>query len=232
MIYSQYSGKGLPLGHNVKECLRSFLCRVMLPPVSAAVPAARTAEAPVTKDDMVADLRAGCKPRTDWRLGTEHEKFGFYLKDYKRIDYGTISKIFSALQSRHGWQPMQEGDNVIGLRQNGESITLEPGGQFELSGAPVSNLHQTAEEVGSHLQQVKEIAAELGVGFVGLGFDPKWAVSEIPIMPKGRYQLMKSYMPTVGKVPCQMVPDRRLVACHSVASSFSLYDFARNIYVH
>lgn len=102
------------------------------------------------------------------------------------------------MQTRYGWQPIVEGGNVICLLQGGQSITLEPGGQFELSGAVLTDLHATVAETSSHLSQLKAVASELGVGFTGLGFDPKWRLDEIPMMPKGRYQLMKAYMPTVG----------------------------------
>lgn len=115
------------------------------------------------------------------------------------MDYEHIRQVFVKLQSRFGWKPIMEGDLIIGVEMDGQSVTLEPGGQFELSGAPVRTLHQTCAEVNSHLYQVKTIGEELGIGFVGVGFDPKWSIPEIPIMPKERYRLMRSYMPTVGK---------------------------------
>ncbi len=101
---------------------------------------------------------------------------------------------------RFGWQPVYEAGNVIALTMDSASISLEPGGQFELSGAPLDNLHQTCAEVHTHLAQVKVVAEEMGVGFMGLGFDPKWRRDEVPIMPKGRYKLMLAYMPTRGAV--------------------------------
>jgi glutamate--cysteine ligase len=99
---------------------------------------------------------------------------------------------------RFGWQPVHEAGNVISLTLDGASITLEPGGQFELSGAPLHTLHQTCAEVHNHLVQVKAVAREMDVGFLGLGFDPKWRREDVPVMPKGRYRLMLDYMPTKG----------------------------------
>lgn len=152
---------------------------------------------PVTREDLIQHLRSGCRPRDQWRIGTEHEKLGFNLADKRRMDYSQISQVFEKLEERFGWQPMKESGLTIGVKQDGQSVTLEPGGQFELSGAPVATLHQTCAEVNSHLYQVKTIGEELGIGFLGTGFDPKWALDEIPVMPKNRYRLMKAYMPKV-----------------------------------
>ena len=133
------------------------------------------------------------------RIGTEHEKFGFQLDTLKPIEYEAhVQKLLQALVDRFDWEPIMEAGNIIGAKQNGQSVTLEPGGQFELSGAPLSNLHQTCAEVHSHLYQVKTVSRELGVGFLGLGFQPKWSVEDTPVMPKGRYKIMKQYMPTRG----------------------------------
>lgn len=143
-------------------------------------------------------LRSGCKPRDKWRIGTEHEKLGFNLSDNTRMDYDQIAAVFERLESRFGWEPMKEAGLTIGVKLDGQSVTLEPGGQFELSGAPVATLHQTCAEVNSHLYQSKTIGEELGIGFLGIGFDPKWRIEDIPVMPKDRYRLMKAYMPTVG----------------------------------
>eukprot|EP00879_Flechtneria_rotunda_P008274 GHRR01008667.1.p1 GENE.GHRR01008667.1~~GHRR01008667.1.p1 ORF type:complete len:429 (+),score=94.13 GHRR01008667.1:257-1543(+) len=171
--------------------------RVPLHVVAANAPSEGSKE-PVTRKDLINHLRSGCRPRDRWRIGTEHEKLGFNLADNSRMDYKQISRVFEKLESRFGWQPMKEGDLTIGVKLDGQSVTLEPGGQFELSGAPLTTLHQTCAEVNSHLYQVKTIGEELGIGFLGAGFDPKWHIEEIPIMPKDRYRLMKSYMPTVG----------------------------------
>ena len=134
-----------------------------------------------------------------FRIGTEHEKFGFDLKTLKPIEYEAhVAKLLNALVERFDWEPIMEKECIIGAVKDGQSVTLEPGGQFELSGAPLANLHQTCSEVHSHLYQVKTVCKELGVAFLGLGFQPKWSVEETPVMPKGRYRVMKAYMPTVG----------------------------------
>ncbi len=153
-----------------------------------------------SRDDLVAYLENGNTPRDEWRIGTEHEKFGYRLDDLRPLDYAGPSGIRAILEGlqRFGWQPEFEGDNVIALKLDGQAITLEPGGQFELSGAPLETLHQTCDEVNTHLAQVKEVATEIGAGFLGLGFQPKWARQDIPVMPKGRYKIMRAYMPTRG----------------------------------
>ncbi|KIY94325.1 glutamate--cysteine ligase [Monoraphidium neglectum] len=153
---------------------------------------------PVTREDLIEHISSGCKTRDRWRIGTEHEKLGFRVADKRRMDYDEIRQVFGKLESRFGWKPIKEGDLTIGVALDKQTVTLEPGGQFELSGAPVATLHQTCAEVNSHLYQAKSIAEELGIGFLGSGFDPKWAINEIPVMPKDRYRLMKAYMPTVG----------------------------------
>lgn len=159
------------------------------------------------KGQLVADLERGIKPRDLWRIGTEHEKFGYRLADFRPLDYESATGIRSMLMGlqEFGWTPIVEAGNIIGLKQNGASITLEPGGQFELSGAPVRDLHETCSEVHNHLAQVRKVASDLGVGFLGLGFDPKWKREEIPIMPKGRYGIMLRYMPTKGSLGQDMM---------------------------
>ncbi len=154
-----------------------------------------------SKAQLVEFAESGNKPSEKWRIGTEHEKFGFTLDTLEPLPYGGprgIEAMLKGLQ-RFGWQPDFEGDNVIALSMEGCSISLEPGGQLELSGAAVENLHQTCSEVHTHLAQVKEVGDEIGVGFLGLGFSPKWTLAETPIMPKGRYKIMRDYMPTRGK---------------------------------
>eukprot|EP00882_Tetradesmus_deserticola_P017863 GHRQ01019161.1.p1 GENE.GHRQ01019161.1~~GHRQ01019161.1.p1 ORF type:complete len:471 (+),score=122.78 GHRQ01019161.1:97-1509(+) len=166
--------------------------------VVAANAPSQGSTAPVSREDLIEHLRSGCKTRDRWRIGTEHEKLGFNLADNTRMNYEQINSVFQRLQSRFGWEPMVEAGLTIGVKLDGQSVTLEPGGQFELSGAPLTTLHQTCAEVNSHLYQSKTIGEELGIGFLGVGFDPKWSIEQIPIMPKDRYRLMKSYMPTVG----------------------------------
>ncbi|CAD7699360.1 unnamed protein product [Ostreobium quekettii] len=165
----------------------------------------QTTERILTKDDLLGYMQSGCKPRSRWRIGTEHEKLGFNTADNRRINYEQISNVLRSLERRFGWQPIMEGDNIIGVKLDGQSVTLEPGGQFELSGAPLETLHQTCGEVNSHLYQVKAIAEEMGISFLGIGFDPTWEQEDVPMMPKGRYKLMKSYMPTVGGLGLDMM---------------------------
>jgi glutamate--cysteine ligase len=153
-----------------------------------------------TRDDLVRYLADGCKPRSEWRIGTEHEKFVYCLKTYNPLRYEGRPGIRALLEGmrQFGWEPLKEGENVIGLTQNGASISLEPGGQFELSGAPLKSVHLTCAEVNTHQQQLRQVAAEIGAGVIGLGYAPTWPLSEVYPMPKGRYEIMKRYMPKVG----------------------------------
>ena len=152
------------------------------------------------KAQLIEFMESGCKPKNDWRIGTEHEKFGFNLKTLEPLPYDGPSGIKAMLEGlqRFGWQPEMEGDNVIALTMRGHSVSLEPGGQLELSGEALENLHQTCSEVHTHLAQVREVGDEIGVGFLGLGFSPKWTREETPLMPKGRYNIMRNYMPKKG----------------------------------
>ena len=154
-------------------------------------------------DDLVAYLAAGNKPREKWRIGTEHEKFPFYVDGNAPVPYGGASGIRSILegmQQKLGWDPILDDGRIIGLVEpTGQgAISLEPGGQFELSGAPLETIHQTCREGNAHLAQVREIAEPLGIRFLGLGGSPKWTLSETPKMPKSRYEIMTRYMPKVG----------------------------------
>ncbi|MBE7635603.1 glutamate--cysteine ligase [Sneathiella sp. P13V-1] len=154
-----------------------------------------------SKAQLIEFMESGCKPKTDWRIGTEHEKFGFNLETLEPLPYEGPSGIKAMLEGlqRFGWEPQMEGDNVIALTMRGYSVSLEPGGQLELSGEALENLHQTCSEVHTHLAQVREVGDEIGVGFLGLGFSPKWTREETPIMPKGRYGIMREYMPKRGQ---------------------------------
>jgi len=153
-----------------------------------------------SKNDLIEYMAAGCKPESAWRIGTEHEKFGFTIEDKKPIPYDGPRGVRAMLEGlmEFGWQPVYEGDNPIALTFDGQSVTLEPGGQFELSGAPLENLHETCNEVHTHLHQVKAVAEKIGIGFLGAGFHPQARLEDIPVMPKGRYGIMKRYMPTRG----------------------------------
>ncbi|KNG94675.1 glutamate--cysteine ligase [Pseudaestuariivita atlantica] len=157
---------------------------------------------PIERHEQLAGyLEAGCKPKEDWRIGTEHEKFGYCRDTHKPLPYDgarSIRAILEGLRDRHGWAPVDEKGKLIGLTKDGANISLEPGGQLELSGAPLETIHQTCDEVNDHLQQVKDIADEIGAGFIGLGAAPEWRHEDMPLMPKGRYALMDAYMQKVG----------------------------------
>jgi glutamate--cysteine ligase len=163
---------------------------------------------PITsKRQLVEYFEAGCKPRAEWRVGTEHEKFVFDLKTLRTVSYEQPNGIAAMLRGlqRFGWEPIEEHGNVIALSMEGCSITLEPGGQFELSGAPLRSIHETCAEVGKHLQQVKEVGGELGVGLLGMGMNPKWPRADTPWMPKGRYKIMRKQMERKGKLGIDMM---------------------------
>ncbi len=160
------------------------------------------------KAEMVDYLAAGCKPKSDWRIGTEHEKFGFIRDSNLPLPYdgpASIKAVLEGLATRFDWEPIVEAGNIIGLKKDGASVSLEPGGQFELSGAPLEHIHQTCNEVGEHLREVRAISDELGVGFLGLGFSPVWSLEDTPMMPKGRYKIMRDYMRKVGRLGHQMM---------------------------
>lgn len=166
---------------------------------------------PLTIEAMAAHLAKGCKPADQWRVGAEHEKFGFRLGTNAPIDYlpdsegrGGVLALMTGLM-RFGWAGIYEGETLIGLSRNGASVSLEPGGQFELSGAPLADMHAICAETGQHLEEVKEVADEIGVGFLGLGFTPNWTRADVPIMPKGRYKIMRDYMPKVGSMGLDMM---------------------------
>lgn len=164
---------------------------------------------PITsRDQLIAYFAAGNKPRSAWRIGTEHEKIGFSKDTLAPLPYfgpAGIRRILEDLAQKFAWEPLFEGDNPIALKKDGCSITLEPGGQFELSGAPLENVHQTCDEVHTHLDQVREITEPLGLGMLGIGFQPKWPREAIHWMPKGRYRIMKAYMPKKGNLGLDMM---------------------------
>jgi glutamate--cysteine ligase len=171
-----------------------------------------TDQAPLTREQMIGVMAGGAKPRDQWRIGAEHEKFGFDRTSLRRPAYegtGGIRAMLDGL-TRFGWAPVEEAGHVIALeRKNAEgftaSISLEPGGQFELSGAPLKDIHDICSETGQHLVEVKMVADELGLGFLGAGFDPLWTRADVPIMPKGRYGIMRAYMPKVGSLGLDMM---------------------------
>jgi glutamate--cysteine ligase len=153
-----------------------------------------------SRASLVEYLERGCKPRPEWGIGTEHEKIGFRLSDLSPLPYGGENGIRAMLNGlqRFGWKAVMEGENLIALSLDGQSISLEPGGQLELSGAILKNIHETCAEVNTHLAQVREVAEELEVGFIGIGMQPKWRRDQIPVMPKQRYDIMRAYMPKKG----------------------------------
>src|SRR5580658_5077964 len=163
-----------------------------------------------TRDELVAWFAAGEKPRERFRVGTEHEKFAFTLARHEPVPYDGprgIRALLEGMQSLLGWEPIMEGPNIIGLSDvtGGGAISLEPGGQFELSGAPVATVHRTCSELMAHLAQLRQVAEPLGIGFLGLGMTPTWSRAEVPVMPKGRYRIMTAYMPKVGKLGLDMM---------------------------
>jgi glutamate--cysteine ligase len=171
------------------------------PPKSPGVPI-------TNKRQLVEYHEAGNKPPAAWRIGTEHEKFVFRKSDLKRVPYEGPDGIGALLQGmmRFGWKPVVEAGNIIALENDARcSITLEPGGQFELSGAPLETIHQTCDEVHEHLRQVKEVCDELGLGMIGLGFDPQSRREDVGWMPKGRYRIMGAYMPKKGSLGLDMM---------------------------
>jgi glutamate--cysteine ligase len=163
-----------------------------------------------TRDELVAWFAQGCKPRSEFRIGTEHEKFPFTVDGHRPPPYAGprgIRALLEGMQHLLGWEPIMEGPNIIGLADvtGGGAISLEPGGQFELSGAPVETVHQTHAELMAHLAQVREVAGPLGIGFLGLGMTPDWTRADMPMMPKGRYRIMTAYMPKVGTLGLDMM---------------------------
>ena len=168
--------------------------------------------APLSRDALIEAMAKGAKPKDQWRIGAEHEKFGFHKTGLERPAYegpGGIEAMLEGLQ-RFGWSRVEENGVLIGLeRRNAEgfvaSVSLEPGGQLELSGAPLLTIHDICNETGQHLMEVKQVADQIGVGFLGLGFDPLWRRDQIPVMPKGRYDIMRAYMPKVGSLGLDMM---------------------------
>ncbi|MEO7326428.1 MAG: glutamate--cysteine ligase [Dokdonella sp.] len=159
------------------------------------------------RDQLVEYVTQGEKPASAWRIGTEHEKFGFRLSDLRAPTWDGPQGIGVLLEgmTRFGWERVLENGKLIALLRDNASVTLEPAGQLELSGAPLETIHQTCAEVAQHLREVKTVADEIGVGFLGMGFQPKWRRDEMPWMPKGRYKIMREYMPKVGSLGLDMM---------------------------
>jgi glutamate--cysteine ligase len=153
-------------------------------------------------------LAEGCKPKEDWRIGTEHEKFGYDKDTLLPLPYDgprSVKAMLEGLRDEFKWSPVLEAGNIIGLEKNGANVSLEPGGQLELSGAPLETIHETCDEVNVHLKEVQTVADRIGVGYIGLGASPDWTHEQVPMMPKGRYRLMTDYMGRVGTHGTQMM---------------------------
>ncbi len=163
-----------------------------------------------SRDELVAWFAEGAKPKAQFRIGTEHEKFPFTADTHEPVPYEgrrSIRALLDGMQHLLGWEPIMDGPNIIGLLDvtGGGAISLEPGGQFELSGAPVETVHQTCSELNAHLAQCAKSREPLGIGFLGLGMSPKWTRAQTPVMPKSRYKIMTAYMPKVGALGLDMM---------------------------
>ena len=173
-----------------------------------SAPPTGTGEPITDRRQLVEWFARGCKPRQSFRIGTEHEKFCFTTADLRPLPYegrSGIRALLDGLADRFGWERVLEEGRPIALTKGGCAVTLEPGGQLELSGAPLETLHQTCCEVHTHLDEVKKVAEPLGVAMLGLGFNPKWRREDIPWMPKGRYRIMRAYMPKRGGLGLDMM---------------------------
>ena len=164
---------------------------------------------PIERFEQLAEhLAEGCKPRDQWRIGTEHEKFGYLTDSLLPLPYDgprSVRVVLEGLRDRFGWTPVHEGEALIGLSREGANISLEPGGQLELSGAAFADLHATEAELDRHLAEVRAVAEPLGIAFFATGTAPVWTHAQMPMMPKGRYRLMTDYMGRVGTLGTQMM---------------------------
>lgn len=160
------------------------------------------------RDQLAAYIASGEKSKDAWRIGVEHEKFGYDDARKMPLPYEgpvSITAMLEGLRDRFNWTPVLEAGKLIGLERDGANVSLEPGGQLELSGAPLETIHQTCDEVNGHLAEVEAVAADIGAGFIGLGAAPIWGQDDMPMMPKGRYRLMTDYMGRVGTLGTQMM---------------------------
>ena len=182
-------------------------CRHKLWGLQMSIP--QSGGGPIERHEQLAEyLASGCKPKDDWRIGTEHEKFGYCKDTLMPLPYAgtrSILSVLEGLRDRHGWEPVTEQGKLIGLVKGMANVSLEPGGALELSGAPLETIHETCDEVNTHLREVKDIADAIGVGFIGLGAAPIWSHEDMPLMPKGRYALMNDYMEKVGTMGRSMM---------------------------
>ena len=172
-----------------------------------SIPSAQNTTPVTSRNQLIELLESGCKPPEEWLVGTEHEKFAYDAITREPLSYDApngIRVILEELQ-RFGWQPLMEGDHIIGLKKDRQHVSLEPGGQVELSGAPLKTLHEACREVNAHLDQCQEVAEELGIIFLGLGLRPLDRRQDVPWMPKGRYRIMREYMQKVGTMGLDMM---------------------------
>lgn len=161
-----------------------------------------------SKQQLIDYIASGSKPKEEWTIGTEHEKFVYCIDSQKPVPYEgerSIKAILNALKKEFDWEPIMEGEYIIGLKKDGQSVTLEPGGQLELSGAMVKTLHQTCAESNSHLRQAQAVSKKLGINYIGMGFNANTKREDVPIMPKGRYNIMRAYMPKKGNLGLDMM---------------------------
>jgi len=164
-----------------------------------------------SKEDLIKPFQNGEKKPSDFKIGTEHEKFVFHIDTLKPVPFSGESGIENLLLAlkKYGWESILEDGNTIGLSRDkslgGGTITLEPAGQLELSGAPLTNIHETFNELDEHRSQISKEGSNLGLGFLGAGLTPDWSFDEMPIMPKSRYQIMKNYMPKKGNLGLDMM---------------------------
>lgn len=160
-----------------------------------------------SRSELVEYLSSGVRDRAEWKIGTEHEKFGFHFHDLRPPTFDGERGIEAVLKGlvQFGWTPVEEHGRVIALTRDDASVSLEPAGQLELSGAPLETLHETCREASTHLREVRAVAEPMGLGFLGMGFQPKWRRDEMPWMPKGRYKIMREYMPKVGTLGLDMM---------------------------
>jgi len=167
-----------------------------------------TSELIENKSQLIEYIASGNKPKSEWKVGTEHEKFGFDTKSLKPLGYhqhGGIKDILTGLVDTYNWRPEYEGENIIALYRDDCSVTLEPGGQLELSGAPLADIHATCRETNVHLKEVKSVCENFNSAFIGMGFHPIAKKKDIEFMPKGRYKIMREYMPKVGTLGLDMM---------------------------
>ncbi len=179
-------------------------------------------EQPVeTLEDLIGYFRAAETPVSDFRIGTEHEKIGIYEDDHTRVPYGGergIGALLERIARRDEWSRVYEAENLIALEKDGASITLEPGGQIELSGAPLATIRETCREFNRHVDLVKDVSSDMGIAWLALGADPIHEVVDIPRMPKARYDIMRHYLPSRGALSLDMM--------HSTATVQANFDYA------